>query len=870
MVEDFRERLRDRAVHGWRACVWLVLRTVADVLVTALSEWVQPAERSVSGERYGVRAGFASRVRLDAVRLDLRFAVRTLARRRGFTAVVVLTLALGVGATTAIFTAVNAVLLRPPPVGDAERLVVVWESSAEKGWVREFASPANIADWGDQVAAFRDITGYGVAVATITDEASPEVVPAAFVMGNFFDVVGVSAAHGRTLRADEMWSDAARVVVLSDGLWARRFGSDPGVVGSVLMVDEIAHEVVGIMPPGFAFPDGGVDVYLPLGWERAARRQLWFRDERILRAIARLQDGVSVASADAQLQVVVERLRSEYPLANGTMGAGITLLHEFVTSESRAPLLILLGASALVLLLTCANVANLLLARATGREQEMALRTALGAGRARIAGQLVAESAVLALISGAAGVAVAMIGIRALHVLRPPDEFPLDGLAIDGRVLLFALVVTAVTGLAFGLVPILKGAASRTTGALQEGLRSTAGRSRRRASQALVVAEIALALLLVAAAGLMLRSFVALREVDPGFRVEDRVTASLVLPRRYASDDGVMTFADEFVARVERIRGVEAVTYASRLPFAGATTATGGLRVQGREQVRYGEAVGQRLVAANWFQVLGVPLLDGRSFDEADGRSNERVVVINERMARHFFPDGDAVGQRITGDEKPDADTEWNRVIGVVGNEHQNGVRTPPLMEMFTLYRQLPSRRLSFIVHTRTDLPALTDALRRELAEVDPQLPFGAIRPLEDIYAGLLGRDRFLLALIGAFATLALALATVGVYGLMAENVARRTREIGVRVALGAASRDVARMILLQGMKLAGLGVIIGLAAALATARLLNAVLFGVAPTDGVTFLGVTAILTLTAAVACAVPAVRASRLEPTAALRHD
>jgi predicted permease len=846
------------------------MRTALDMVATTVAEWVRPADRFVLDDRRRARRKTASGGAMDALRLDLRFAVRALVRRPGFTIVAVLTLALGIGATTAIFTAVNAVLLRPLPLGDPDRLVVVWESSVEKGWTREFASLGNIFDWGEQATAFHGITGYGVAVSTIADESSPEVVPTVFIMGNFFDVVGVSAALGRVTRPDEMWSDAAPVVLLSDGLWARRFGRDPGVVGSVIMVDEIAREVVGIMPRGFAFPDGGVDVYLPLRWDRSALRQSWFRDERILRAIGRLEDGATLATADAQLQVVVERLRREYPLANGAMGAGITPLQDFTTSESRAPLLILLGASGLVLLLTCANVANLLLARASGRGQEMALRGALGAGRARIAGQLTVESAVLATVSGAAGLALAMIGIRVLHVLRPPDEFPQATLTMDGGVLLFAFAVTAVTGLAFGLVPALRGAASNAASALHQGLRTTSNRKQRRASQLLVIAEIALALLLVTAAGLVLRSFLALRQVDPGFRVDDRVAASLVLPGRYADDARIMTFVDEMIARVERVPGVDAVTYAARLPFQGSTIPTGGLRVEGREQVRYGEAVGQRLVAANWFDVMGVPLLDGRAFGESDVGPDERVAIINERMAQHFFPDGDALGQRITSDETPDAGTLWHRVIGIVGNEHQNDVRTPPTMEMFTLFRQLPSRRVSLIMHTRTDAGALTGTLRRELAAVDPQLPFSTVQSLEDIYARLLGRDRFLLALIGLFALLALVIATVGVYGLMAEYVVRRTREIGVRVALGAASHDVARLILFQGLKLTGVGVLVGLAAALAATRLLSAVLFGVAPTDGLTLLGVTIVLAITAALACAIPALRASRLDPTAALRTD
>jgi predicted permease len=389
-------------------------------------------------------------------------------------------------------------------------------------------------------------------------------------------------------------------------------------------------------------------------------------------------------------------------------------------------------------------------------------------------------------------------------------------------------------------------------------------------SHSLVMAEIAVALLLVTSAGLLLRSFVALRQVDPGFEVEDRIAASIVLPPRYRSDPEILRFVDDVGARVGRLPGVQAITWTSRLPLSGTTTLATDFTIEGRGSERYGEAVGLRTVSSNYFEVLRVPLLAGRTFRETDHASSEPVIVINERMASHFFPGEGAVGRRMTWDAASDENARWYRIVGVVGAEHQNGIHTQPQMEAFTALRQLPRVRLHLIVHTRSEVSALAGALRAELAVVDPVLPLVALQPLADIYASLLGRDRFLLALIGAFAALALVLATVGVYGLTAATVAARTREIGIRVALGASSRTVVGTILVRGLALAAAGVVIGLGAAWAGTRLLASVLFGVTPTDAVTFIGVPAFLLLVAAVACAIPARRAARLEPTRALGHD
>jgi len=870
MVSDFCERLEDRSARGVVAVAGLMVRTVGDLVATAASEWLAPSDRGAGCVRRRDREG-AGRVGLvDRLRTDVAFAWRLIVRRPIFTVVAVLTLALGVGANTAIFSAVNGVLLRPLPLGRPDRLVMVWESNVGQGWTRGPVAPASIHDWREQVTSIRDMTAYGPGVATVAGDGLPEVVTAAFVMGNFFDVVGVRAAQGRALVDDETWADAAPAVVLSDALWSRRFGRDPRVIGSVITVDEVAREVVGIMPAGFDFPFRGTGVWLPLGWDRSARQRSWFRRERFLSAIARLEDGVTPAAANLELGVVAARLQAQREDADGATFAGLTPLKEFLSGESRTPLLILLGASALILLLACVNVANLLLVRANEREPEMALRAALGAGRSRLLSQSLTECLVLALIGGTAGFGTAMIGVRALRVLRPPEALQLDALAIDGRVLLFALAVTLGTGALFGLGPALRGAASSAAATLSRRVWSSEGRQSRRLGQVLVVTEMALAVLLVASAGLLLRSFVAVRQVDPGFRIDDRVAASIFLPDRYGTDAELLAFVDDLVPRIERIRGVEAVTWVSRLPFTGTTSPFGGFAIEGRGLQRNTEPVGNRIVAAGYFGVMGIPVLRGRAFDESDRSGMEPVMVINERMARRFFPGKDATGRRLTWDETPDSSSRWYRIVGVVGDEHQNGVRSQPQMEAFIPFRQLPSARIHFIIQTHAGVAMLAEALRVELAAVDPKLPLMALQPLDRLYGALLGRDRFLLSLIGSFAILALVLASVGVYGLMAALVARHSRELGIRVALGAAPRQVALSIFARGLAPAAIGVVLGLGSAFGLTRILATVLYGVRPTDPLTFIGVTAILMLIASVACAIPALRAARLEPTAALRLD
>jgi putative ABC transport system permease protein len=867
MVQDFGERLRERAARGrGHALRWLV-RALPELVGSALGEWFTPRGRPAPHKRVERPARLPGG--LDALRFDLRIAVRSLARRPGLSAVTIGVLALGTGASTAMFSVVNAVLLQALPFADPDRLVTVWETQVADGGVPGPVAPADFYDWQERVPAFRAAAGYGTGWANLTGgEGLPEVLTGAWVTGNLFDVLGVRVALGRAFREAETWSDASPVILLSDGLWARRYGRDPAIVGARIRIDGIAREVVGVLPRGAEFPDRDIDVWMPMGWDPAAPGARWFRYEHFLLVVARLAGDATLDGARQQLATVTAQLEREYPATNAGIDAGITPLRDTLVGEARAPLLILFASTGLLLLLMCANVANLLLVRAAGRGREIALRAALGAGRAAMARVLVTETMVLALTGAIAGLGVAVLGVRALLVLQPPDAWRIAEVPLDARVLLFALATALISGLLVSLAPALRGAATPAGGALKDGVRASAGRRSRRASQVLVVSEMALALMLVSAAGLLLRSFVALRRVDPGFRVENRVAARVVLPERYDSDAKILRFVDNVVARFRGIPGVDAVTYASGLPLSGTTLDNGEILVEGAARSEL--AVGRRLVGPEYTEALGARLLRGRQFDERDYAGSEPVVIINQEAARRAFAAGDPIGKRITFGTTPGDRSRWWRIVGILADEHQNGVHAPAQGEAFLAFRQLPGRRISFVLHLQRSLPGIADAVRAEVAAADPELPLFEFQTLRQLYAKSLSRERFLLTLIGTFAALALALATIGVYGVTAEAAKQRTQEIGIRMALGARGGDVARLMLRQGLVLVVAGTLIGLAGALAGVQTLASVLYGVAPRDAVIFTVVPLALAACAMGACAVPAVRAARLDPLIALGRD
>ncbi|HKW02238.1 MAG TPA: ABC transporter permease [Vicinamibacterales bacterium] len=859
MLDDLDERLRDTSTF----------RAMRDLAASGVREWFAPTHRPGLASRTGGGSRPATHLR-DDLRADLRGAFRGLVRRPGSSFAVIAILALGIGANTAIFSVVNAVLVRPMPLGDPGRLVSVWEDNVEQGTFGDKSSPATYFAWRDRITAFHDVATYGSGAATLTDRGAAEIVPASTVSGNFFDVIGVPAEFGRTFRDEELWSDTTPVVMLSDALWARRFNRDRSVIGSRIEINEEPYEVIGIVSAGREFPERNTDLWVTFRWDRSAPQKRWFREEHYLQVLARLRDGVSVDDARAEFVAVNDRLRQEWPDTNRPLRVTLLPMQQRLAGDARLPLQILLGSTVTLLLLACANVANLLLVRASGRNREVAVRAALGAGRGRIVRQMITESLTLAVAGGTAGVALGLWGIRGLIAMQPPDGWRVTEAPLDGRVLLFALVVTLATGVLFGLMPSLRASATNGIVALRDGSRTSGGVEHRRASRALVMAEIALAVVLVTGAGLLLRSFITLRQVDPGFQTDHRLAAQIVLPKRYARDGQILDLVDRIVTSLNAIPGVNATTYMSRLPLNGTSASLDEFTIEGQSAPVPGGYLGERAVGPNYFEVFGVPVLRGRAFDAGDRLGAEWVMVINREAARRFFPTSDPVGQRITWDQKPNAQTRWYRIVGVVGDEHQFSMRDAPHIEAFIPFRQLATTRVSFVLDAPRAGPGLAREMRDAITAIDPHLPLYRVQALDEIYSASLGRDRFLLTLVAAFAGLALLLASMGVYGVTAEATSQRTQEIGIRVALGATPGEIAGLVLRQGLVLAALGIVAGLGAAAAATRVMAGVLFGVEPLDLTTFAVVAVVLGLAALVASAMPARRAAALDPLLALKRE
>ncbi len=834
------------------------------------------ATRRPTGEP--VPLGAARAGGLAALWSDLRYGLRLLRRNPAFTLAAVLTLALGIGANTAIFSAVDAVILRPLPFPDPGRLFMLWEENPEKGWHQQTAAPANYLDWKAGAPAFADMAAYSMdngpptGGVALNDGGPPTVLSRAVVTGNFFSVLGAHAALGRTLRPEETWQGAEHVVVLSHRLWTERYGGARSILGRSIRLNGESYRVVGVMPSGFGFPDESVDVWYPPHWDPASRTQTWFRRAHWIRVIGRLRPGATPGEADAQLQAVVSRLKREYPETNRYMGAGMTPLHRFLVGDTRTPLLVLLAAVGLLLLIACANVGNLLLVRAAGRQREMAVRSALGAGRLRLVRQLMTESLALSLLGGAAGLGLGWAATRVLAGLQPAGALRVASFGIDLRVVGYIVAVTAGSGLLFGLLPSLWSGRAAQAAVLREGGRQGApGRSARRAAEALVVAEVALALLLVTGAGLLVRSFWRLEHVDPGFDARGVLTVTLDLPdHRYGNREKVHTFYTSLLERLRQLPGVESAAATSDLPLEG-TGYTSDFAVAGRGPDDYGTEVLHREVTPGYFHTMRVPLLRGRAFTAADRLGSVPVVLINEALARKFFRGEDPVGQRVAFDKHPDSTSVWRTIVGVVGDERQSGMALVPHIEMIEPNTGVDwSSHMSIVLRTTAHPASLGPAVRAAVHDLDPELPLMGLRPMDAIQRDSLARQRFLMALLLGFAIVALALAVIGVYGVTANMARQRTQEIGVRLALGARAGDVVRLVIRQGLSLVAAGVLVGVLTALAATRLMAGMLFDVPPNDAPTYLAVAVLLAATGLAASWLPARRASRADPAVALRSE
>jgi putative ABC transport system permease protein len=809
---------------------------------------------------------------MDTLLQDLRYAVRMLLKSPGFTAVAVATLALGIGANTAIFSVVNAVVLRPLPYLDPARLMMVWLDNPRQSIHEDVSSFPNFVDWREQNRVFDPlVTFYGTGF-NLTGGGEPEQIRGAVVSAGFFRLFGVEPLHGRGLATDENEPGREQVVVLGHGLFKRRFGADPTVVGRTVSLGGRPFTVVGVMPPGFRFP-AEAELWVPLAPTGPFADLMGSRNSLWLKVVGRLKPGVTLAQAQAQMSALAAALEKQYPDANAGYGVNLEPLHEEIVGGIRPALMVLLGAVALVLMIACANVANLLLARAATRQKEMAIRSALGAGRRRVTRQLLTESVLLSLVGGTLGFLLALWAVDLLLALSPPGLPRLDEVGVDGRVLLFTLMVAVLTGLIFGLAPAVQTWKLDLNESLKEGGRASSegGRSRR-VRGLLVVGEMALALILLVGAGLLFKSFLHLREVEPGLDPRELLSARISLPRlKYQDGPPVVAFYDQLLERVRALPGVESASAISTL-LLGRLAQSTSAQIEGRPPSSAADLipVPYDSITPGLFRTLGTPLLRGRHFTERDDARTPPVAIINDTMARRFWPGQDPIGRRFTFGDPRQPDTVWFSVVGVTGDVKRSGLDSEPRPESFFPLAQSPDRTMTLVVRARTDAAGLAAAVRSAVWSIDPDLPVSDVRTVEELLAESVMERRFTMLLVGFFSAVALVLSALGIYGVIAYWVTQRTHEIGVRMALGARPADVQALVLRQGLRLAGLGIALGLAGAVGATRVLRSLLYGVSATDPATFAAIPALLAFVALLACYVPARRATRVDPLIALRCE
>jgi putative ABC transport system permease protein len=801
---------------------------------------------------------------------DLRHATRRLRRSPGFTALAVLTVGLGVGATTVMFSAVHGVLLKPLSYPEPDRLVMIRGARlAKPGRPGEISYP-DYRDWRHESRSFETIAALRTADVTRAGPGGPERIEGARVTASFFQALRVVPALGHLFPEELDQPGGERVAVLGHGLW-RRLGADPTLVGRSLTLSGQPHTVIGILPASFRPPREveRAEVFAPLALDGEELEQ---RGNRYLVAIGRLRSGVRIAQARAELAAIALRLEKEHPDNTG-LGAMVEALLADTVGELRRPLLVLLGAVAFVLLIACTNMANLVLPRALARRRELAIRAALGARRSRLVRQLLTESILLGVMGGVAGLALAHWGLGALVSLAPASTPRLLDIALDGRVLGFSLALSLATGLAFGLAPALSASRTDVQAALHESGRSP-GLARHPGARLLVVAEIALSLVLMAGAGLLLESFRRLLSVDPGFDPRNVLTLAVSLPdTRYSRPDQRAGFYAELLERVRILPGVISAAAITPLPLGG----DGGIATRFTVEGRPAPAPGQkpraeyRAVTAGYFETMRIQLKKGRTFDAGDRREAPAVAVVNETLAAQVFPGQDPLGQRLRiGISTDESDPRIFEVVGVVGDVRPSGRHVPTPPEIYVPHPQQSWSGMSLVVRTSADAVSLGGALRREVAALDSEQAVYNLRPLLELLFDSLAARRFIMALLGGFALVGLALATVGVYGVLTESVERRRGEIGLRLAVGAEPGDVLRMVLGQAARLAAAGVTLGLVAAFVLTRVMQGLLFGVSATDPATFAAVAALLAMAALLASYLPARRAARLDPAAVLREE
>ena len=794
---------------------------------------------------------------------DLRYCLLMLRKRPVFTAIVMLTLALGIGANTAIFSVVNAVLLNPLPFPEPERLVRIFESNPGRSWPEFSASEPNYYDWVDQNDVFENLAAQQGAAFNLTGSGEPERIVGAFSSANLFPTLGVAPVLGRNFLPEEDRPGASRVVILSHQLWQRRFGSDQDLIGKTVQLNGESHTVVGVLPRGFTFTNA-TELWVPLARNLAQSN----RSNHILSVFGRLKPGVDLDQATANLQTIAGRLEQQYPASNEGWGVRTLTFYDWITPEPiRRSVLVLLAAVGFVLLIACANVANLLLVSGSSRHREIAIRSALGASRARVVRQFLTESVLLSLLGGTAGVLLALWGVDLLATNTSLNIPRLDEARLDARVLGFTLGISLLTGLLFGLAPAWQASKIDVNETLKEGAKGTSG-TRHWLRKVLVIVEVSLALVLLTSAGLMIRSFAHLQNVRLGFEPDSVLTMQLNLPAsKYGDGGGRVNFFDQLLQRFRAVPGVRDAAAISQVPFSGGNWAMEvtieGQTLDANQSVLSADA---RAVTPDYFRTMGVPLLQGRDFTDADRGDSPFVLIVSETFARQFWPNEDPIGKRVS----PGKGNGFGTVVGVVGDVRNLSLADEARPAFYFSNGQLARPSLTVVVRTAVRPETLSNALRAQALALDADLPIYNIRAMSTIVSDAGGQPRFQTMLLGLFGASALLLAAIGVYGVMAYSVTERTREIGIRIALGASRGDVLRLVVGQGVVLMLVGVGLGLAGAIAATRLMGSLLIGVSATDPVTFAIVSALLIAVGLAACLIPARRAARVDPMVALRYE
>lgn len=802
---------------------------------------------------------------------DLRYGFRMLLNRPGFTLIAMMSLGLGLGANTAIFSLIDAVLLRPLPFPEAERLVMVWEDATSVGFPRNTPAPANYADWKAQNEVFEDMAAIDWRSLSLAEDGEPEQAEAQGVTANFFSLLGVAPVLGRVFTPEEDQPGRDAVAVLSHGLWQRRFGGDPAVVGREILLDGQKRTVIGVMPPWGRFLSQDTDLWLPMAF---TPQQLANRGGHYLTVVARMKRGVTLEQARADIASITARIRQDHPREASNLGSVVISLREQLTGNVRPALIVLLVAVGFVLLIACANIANLLLARGAARRREIAVRTALGAGRGRIVRQLLTESVLLAAAGGVLGLLVAWLSFSFLRQIVPENMTAHAGVRIDAGVFGFTVLLSLLTGIIFGLAPALQAAKVDLNEALKQGGgRAGSGAGSQRLRSVLVVAEIALALVLLVGAGLLIQTFLKLRALDIGVTPEKVLTMRTPLSRsKYGELAKRTAFYEQVLERVRALPGVVSAGYATAVPLTWKG-GTNGFTVEGREPGP-GQDANSRQASVGYMETLGVRLRQGRFFNDRDDAQALPVGIINETMARQYWSsDENAAGKRFKVGG-PDSPAPWVTVVGVIQDIKEMGLEAPPKAAMFFPYRQQPDRLWNMprdlVVRTEGDPLNVSEAVRQAIWSIDPAQPVTRIRTMDDIVSGEVAERRIGMTLLAAFAALALLLASLGIYGVLSYAVTQRRQEIGIRMALGADRRAVLRMVMKDGLRLAAAGATIGLGASYALTRLMAGLLFGVSASDPATIAGVTLLLAGVALLACYIPARRATRVDPMSALRCE